>query len=94
MSEGYHGSSASVFRDNDGATLLRKAPVDFFIQNAISRRNGDEILPEFREHVQKCLNSLRIAENLQNFDLIPQVCDWVTGGRKIDFFRKIQKKLS
>ena len=40
------------------------------MKNAISRRNGDEILPEFRERVQKCLNSLRIAENLQNFDKI------------------------
>ena len=41
---------------------------DFFMKNAISHRNLDEILSGFREHVPKCLNSLKIPEILQNFD--------------------------
>ena len=41
---------------------------DFFMKNAISHRNFDEILSGFREHVPKCLNSLKIPEILQNFD--------------------------
>ena len=36
--------------------------------NAISYPNFDEILSGFREHVQKCLNSLKFPEILQNFD--------------------------
>ena len=40
----------------------------YFMQNAISHRNLDEILSGFREHVPKCLNSLKIPEILQNFD--------------------------
>ena len=40
----------------------------FLMKNAISHRNFDEILSGFREHVQKCLNSLKIPEILQNFD--------------------------
>ena len=38
------------------------------MKNAISHRNLDEILSGFREHVPKCLNSLKIPEILQNFD--------------------------
>ena len=41
---------------------------DFFMKNAISHRNFDEILSGFREHVPKCLNSLKIPEILQNFE--------------------------
>ena len=41
---------------------------DFFLKNAISHSNLDNILSGFREHVQKCLNSLKIPEILQNFD--------------------------
>ena len=41
---------------------------DFFMKNAISHRNFDEILLGFREHVPKYLNSLKIPEILQNFD--------------------------
>ena len=41
---------------------------DFFMKNAISHRNFDEILSGFREHGPKCLNSLKIPEILQNFD--------------------------
>ena len=40
----------------------------FFLKNAISHSNLDKILSGFREHVQKCLNSLKIPEILQNFD--------------------------
>ena len=40
----------------------------FFMKNAISHRNFDEILSGFREHVPKCLNSLKIPEIVQNFD--------------------------
>ena len=40
----------------------------FFMKNAISHPNFDEILSGFREHVQKCLNSLKFPEILQNFD--------------------------
>ena len=38
-----------------------------FHKSAISRRNLDEILSEFREHVPKYPSSFRISENLQNF---------------------------
>ena len=38
------------------------------MKNAISHRNLDEILSGFREHVPKCLHSLKIPENLQDFD--------------------------
>ena len=38
------------------------------MKHAISRRNGDEILSEFREHAQKCPNSSKIPEILQNFE--------------------------
>ncbi len=45
------------------------------MKNAISRRNGDEILSEFREHAQKCPNlpniEFNIPEILQNFQKIP-----------------------
>ena len=41
---------------------------DFFMKNAISHRYFDEILSGFREHVPKCLNSLKIPEILQDFD--------------------------
>ena len=41
---------------------------DFFLKNCISHSNLDEILSGFREHVQKCLNSLKTPEILQNFD--------------------------
>ena len=40
------------------------------MKNAISRLNLDEILSEFREHVQKCPKSMKIPENLQNFEKI------------------------
>ena len=40
----------------------------FFLKNAISHSNLDKILSGFREHVQKCLNSLKTPEILQNFD--------------------------
>ena len=43
----------------------------FFIKNAISRRNRDEILSEFREHAQKCPNSSKIPEILQIFKKNP-----------------------
>ena len=38
----------------------------FSIKNAISRRNLDKFLSDFREHAQKCPNSLRMPEHLQN----------------------------
>ena len=41
---------------------------DFFLKNAICRSNLDKILSGFREHVQECLNSLKILEILQHFD--------------------------
>ena len=41
---------------------------DFFMKNAISHPNFDEILSGFREHVQKCLNSLKIPEIVKNID--------------------------
>ena len=39
----------------------------FNMKNAISRRNGDEILSEFREDVQKCPISSKVPEILQFF---------------------------
>ena len=38
-----------------------------FMKNAISRRNGDDILSEFREHVQKCPNSPKMPVIFQIF---------------------------
>lgn len=40
----------------------------FVLKNAISHSNLDKILSGFREHVQKCLNSLKIPEILKIFD--------------------------
>ena len=40
----------------------------FLFKHAVSRPNLDEILSDFREHSQKCPNSLKFARNLQNFE--------------------------
>ena len=41
------------------------------MKNAISRRNRDENLSEFREHAQKCPNSPNIPEIVQIFKKNP-----------------------
>ena len=43
---------------------------DYSPKTAISFGNFNKIFPEVRVNVQKCLNSLRIAESFQNFDRI------------------------